>query len=39
MQDLQVALKEFREKVDQMPMNPSDRKKLLSLPFYLSKRS
>jgi len=31
--------KEFREKVDQMPMNPSDRKKLLSLPFYLSKRS
>jgi len=36
---VQTALKEYREKVDQLGMNPSDKKKILSLPFYLTKRS
>ena len=38
-QELQVALHDYREKVEKLSMNPSDRKKVLALPFYLSKRS
>lgn len=38
-QELQGALKEYRAKVEGMEMNPSDKKKVLALPFYLSKRS
>ena len=39
MAELQTSLKDYREKVEKMPMNTSDRKKILSLPFYLAKRS
>jgi multidrug efflux pump subunit AcrB len=38
-QELEGALKEYRDKVETMGMNPSDRKKVLSLPFFLSKRT
>ena len=38
-QELQGALADFRSKVESIEMSTSDRKKLLSLPFYLSKRS
>lgn len=38
-QELQSALKEYREKVEAFQMNESDRKKILALPFYLAKRS
>lgn len=31
-------MKEFKDKVEQIGMNPSDRKKILALPFYLAKR-
>lgn len=36
--ELQATLKSYREQVDKIPMNPSDRKKILALPFYLAKR-
>jgi hypothetical protein len=38
MEELQNALREYREKVDGIEMNPSDKKKVLSLPFFLAKR-
>ena len=38
LEELQVALQEYREKVDEIDMNPSDKKKILSLPFFLAKR-
>lgn len=38
-QELEGALKDYRDKVDTFGMNPSDRKKVLALPFYLAKRS
>jgi hypothetical protein len=38
-QELQTALNEFKAKVDSIEMSPSDRKKLLALPFFLAKRS
>jgi tRNA/tmRNA/rRNA uracil-C5-methylase (TrmA/RlmC/RlmD family) len=37
-EEIQKSLKEYKETVDSMGLNPSDRKKLLGLPFYLSKR-
>jgi len=37
-EELQTALREYRAKVDSIEMNPSDKKKLLSLPFFLAKR-
>lgn len=37
-QETLVALDEYKACVDKFNMNPSDRKKLLSLPFFLSKR-
>ena len=37
--DLQDSLGEYRAAVDKMNLYPSDRKKLLALPFYLAKRS
>jgi hypothetical protein len=38
--DLHEALASYKAKVEAMgQMNPSDRKKLLSLPFYMSKRA
>jgi len=36
--EMQNALALYKEKVDSMGMNESDRKKLLALPFYMSKR-
>lgn len=36
---MQVALNEYKQKVESIDMLPSDRKKMLSLPFYLAKRS
>jgi hypothetical protein len=38
LEELQGALREYREKVDKIDMNPSDKKKILSLPFFLAKR-
>ncbi|CDW85583.1 UNKNOWN [Stylonychia lemnae] len=38
-QETRNALNGYKEKVEKMTLNPSDRKKLLALPFYLSKRS
>ena len=38
MEELQNALRDYREKVEAIEMNPSDRKKILSLPFFLAKR-
>ena len=35
---MQTALKEYKETVNKIGMNPSDRKKILALPFYLAKR-
>ena len=35
----QTAMQEYREAVEKMSLNPSDRKKLLALPWYMSKRS
>ena len=35
----QTAMLEYRAAVDKLPLNPSDRKKLLSLPWYMSKRA
>ena len=35
----QSAMQEYREAVEKMSLNPSDRKKLLALPWYMSKRS
>lgn len=32
------ALGEYKATVDKLGMNPSDRKKLLALPFYMTKR-
>jgi len=37
-QEIQGALRDYKEKVESLNMNPSDTKKILSLPFYLSKR-
>jgi hypothetical protein len=37
--EAQSALRAFHEKVDTLGMNPSDKKKILALPFYLSKRT
>jgi hypothetical protein len=37
--ELEAALADYRAKVDTMGMNPSDRKKVLGLPFFLAKRS
>lgn len=37
-QELQKALHEYKSKVDLIGMNPSDKKKVLALPFYLTKR-
>ncbi len=37
--EVQGALRDFHSKIEGMGMNPSDKKKILSLPFYLSKRS
>ncbi len=37
--EMQTALKEYREKVENIPMNESDKKKMLALPFFLAKRS
>ena len=33
------AMQEYKAAVDNLPLNPSDRKKLLSLPWYMAKRS
>lgn len=38
MEELQNALRDYREKVEAIEMNPSDKKKILSLPFFLAKR-
>ena len=38
-QETQDALRGYREKIDGLNLNSSDRKKLLALPFYMSKRS
>lgn len=35
---MNIALEEYREQVDKIGMNASDRKKVLALPFYLTKR-
>ena len=35
----QDAMQEYRAAVDKLSLNPSDRKKLLSLPWYMAKRS
>ena len=35
----QTAMLEYRAAVDKLSLNPSDRKKLLSLPWYMSKRA
>jgi hypothetical protein len=32
-------MQEYKEAVEKMSRNPSDRKKLLALPWYMSKRS
>lgn len=37
-EELQAALNKYKASVDNIDMNSSDRKKLLALPFYLSKR-
>jgi hypothetical protein len=37
-QELHTALDAYKVKVDSIGMNPSDRKKILALPFYLTKR-
>ena len=37
--DMQKSLADYKASVDAIPMNPSDRKKILALPFYLAKRS
>lgn len=38
-QELEVALADYKQKVESLGMNPSDRKKVLALPFFLAKRS
>ena len=38
MELLEKNLKDYKEEVNKIGLNPSDRKKLLSLPFYLTKR-
>lgn len=35
----QKALDDYKKQIDSMGLNSSDRKKLLALPFYLSKRA
>jgi len=35
---LHQSLDSYKEHVEKMGMNPSDKKKLLALPFYLAKR-
>jgi hypothetical protein len=37
-EELQKSLNEYKEKVESIGMNPSDKKKVLALPFYLAKR-
>jgi hypothetical protein len=37
-QEMQKAMNEYKQKIDHMNLNPSDRKKILSLPFYMTKR-
>jgi hypothetical protein len=37
--ELKETLAKYRATVDQMSLHSSDRKKLLSLPFYMAKRS
>jgi hypothetical protein len=36
--ELQGALEDYRLKVESMGLAPSDKKKILALPFYLTKR-
>ena len=36
--ELRVALADYKAKVEQLGMNVSDKKKILALPFYLAKR-
>lgn len=36
--ELQKSLQQYKESINQLNVNPSDRKKLLALPFYLQKR-
>ena len=36
---LRMSLSEYKAQVDKLNLYPSDKKKLLSLPFYLAKRS
>ena len=36
--EMQKCLVDYKKSVEQMELNTSDRKKLLALPFYLSKR-
>jgi hypothetical protein len=35
---MQKAAQDYKEVISKMELNSSDRKKLLALPFYLSKR-
>jgi hypothetical protein len=37
--ELQKSLSSYKEKVDSIDMNSGDKKKVLSLPFYLAKRA
>ena len=38
-QGMNKSLEEYKSKVEKLGLNPSDRKKLLALPFYMAKRS
>ena len=37
-EDIHKHMADYKKHIDKMNLNPSDRKKMLSLPFYLAKR-